>query len=285
MQEETKQKIISALKSATPLVGLLGLAYLLKSKEDKMRVHFLDVGDGHCTHIHFPNGEDMLIDLYQSGTGTDIIQHLKRHGIGSIEYLVITHPHIDHFRGITELYSNFKLGEVWCVDCQYFPSKYRSEDDRIEFKNYYEILRRNGVTKHNDDRNYIDDVFIRILNPMESPNNEQVNNLSLVLFVQYGEFRMIIPGDNLSENWEEIAERWKIAELDILLASHHGQKSGYNNEFMKKASPIHLVFSSGSKKDYDGYDNYYPHAQNIHTTRNDGDIAFDCYSDGTCEKI
>jgi len=77
--------------------------------------------------------------------------------------------------------------------------------------------------------------------------------------------------------------QWNILELDILLASHHGQKSGYNNDFIKAASPEYLIISSGSKKTYDAYDNYYPYVGKIYTTRKDGDKVFKCYSNGSVD--
>ena len=193
-------KIIDITKKVAPLIGLLGLIYLLRREEESMMVHFLNVGDGHCTLVQLPNGEDMLIDVHNNYDGTDVVEYLKTLNIGTIDYLVITHPHIDHFRGITELYNNFGIGEVWFTDCEYLPEEYRNDSDRIEFNNYYEILRKNGVPMHNNDTIDIENVFIRILNPAEeaaqysTSSNSDINNLSLVLFIQYNEFKMIIPG-------------------------------------------------------------------------------------------
>lgn len=280
MQDGTKQKIISALKSATPLLGLLGLAYLLKSEEDKMKVHFLDVGDGHCTHIRFPNGEDMLVDCYLNKDGTNVVEYLKKQNIGSIETLVITHPHIDHFRGITELYNNFDLGEVWHVDYHYVPEEFRSDFEKEEFENYYEILESHGRPVFNGQQFSAGNVPIKVLNPTESyirslsnPSHVEINNSSIVLSLQYGA-DVIIPGDNHSDGWDDILSRWSFSSVDVLLASHHGQKSGFNSTFLKQASPKHVVFSSGSKKPYDAYDNYYYYADKIYTTRSEGDIVF-----------
>lgn len=274
--------IIDIAKKAAPyVVGLAGLVYLLRDKENMM-VHFLDVGDGHCTLIQLPNGEDMLIDVYSNYNSTNVVEYLKELNISGIDYLVITHPHIDHFRGITELDNNFEIGEVWFTDLEYFPEEYRSESDRSEFSKYYEILGEKGVAVYSGDKKRVGDVFITILNPTKegiqysTSSNSDINNLSLVLFIRYGNFKMIIPGDNETKNWDEITDRWEIPELDILLASHHGQKSGYSNDFIKTASPEYLVISSGSRKPYDAYDNYYPYVNQIYTTRKNGDIVFKC---------
>jgi len=297
IQPNSASKIIDTIKKYAPhiAVGFLAVLAFLSSKgERNMRIHFLNVGDGHCTLLELPNGEHMLIDVFNNNDNY-VIEYLKDLKIDSIEYLVITHPHADHLRGITELYNNFDIGEVWYVNRRYYPPEYdpRHPDDEIEFKNYYRKVKEIGVPVHKDDEKEIGDVHFKVLNPSKTDihnstkSNEDINNLSIVLLIKYGEFIMIIPGDNQSESWEKIIKRHKLKlpELGILLASHHGHQTGYNLDFIKAVSPKHLIISSNKKKSHDAWANYNPHVKKkIHTTRNDGDIVFDCSSEGDCRR-
>lgn len=282
MNRNLIRALINGLRRITPAVCILGFLYLLSRGDDEMKICFLNVGDGHCTHIRLPNGEDMLIDCFIDNGEPNVIEYLKAQRIGNIEYFVVTHPHLDHFKGITQVYNKIGIDEVWYVDYRYMPSEFRNEEEKQEFENYYEILRRCGKPVYNDDTFWCGDVFFRVLNPTKdfvssldgNPNFDQINNSSIVLYIEHGEYKILIPGDNHTNGWDNLLERWNISKLDIMLASHHGQKSGFNSELLRQTSPHHVVFSSGSKKPYDAYDNYYYYAEEIHTTRSSGDISF-----------
>ncbi len=76
------------------------------------RIFFFKVGNGHCSYIEFPNGENGLIDVKVSkADGEDnIIEILKKANISKIDHLFITHPHQDHMGGLSEVVSNFTIG-------------------------------------------------------------------------------------------------------------------------------------------------------------------------------
>ncbi len=46
----------SGLRKVAPAIGVAGLFYLLSRDGDEMKICFLDVGDGHCTHVQQKSG-------------------------------------------------------------------------------------------------------------------------------------------------------------------------------------------------------------------------------------
>ena len=82
------------------------------------------------------------------------------------------------------------------------------------------------------------------------------NRISLVLFLSYGQYRIILGGDALRANWSEMikgAIRRKIENeffpLDCLKASHHGAKDSFYDEMwpiLLKKNAI-IIVSSGSQ--------------------------------------
>ena len=74
----------------------------------KLKVTFLDVGQGDCAVIQTPDDKTIIIDCgnksltYDSGERT-IAPYLKRNGISRIDLLILTHYHLDHVGGVEYL--------------------------------------------------------------------------------------------------------------------------------------------------------------------------------------
>lgn len=67
-----------------------------------MKIIFYDVEHGSCCHIITPNGKHILVDIGSKTEASivDYINHKYYFGYGgSIDELIITHPHEDHIYG------------------------------------------------------------------------------------------------------------------------------------------------------------------------------------------
>ena len=53
---------------------------------NKIRVHYLDVGQADCIFIELPNNETMLIDAGESKNKNTIINYIKELGYYNIDY-------------------------------------------------------------------------------------------------------------------------------------------------------------------------------------------------------
>ncbi len=73
------------------------------------------------------------------------------------------------------------------------------------------------------------------------------NNLSLAVFIRYGSFKMLFPGDLERPGWLNLLQnadfRAELANTDVLMASHHGRDSGYCEEIFKYFTPQVVVIS------------------------------------------
>ena len=72
-------------------------------RQDTARIYFVDVGQGASTLIVSPTGKTLLVDGGAGGGGTKVAALLNTLGITTIDFTVVTHYHIDHISGITEL--------------------------------------------------------------------------------------------------------------------------------------------------------------------------------------
>ena len=71
-----------------------------------MKIIFYDVEHGSCCHIITPNGKHILVDIGSKTEASivDYINHKYYFGYGgSIDELIITHPHEDHIYDLPKL--------------------------------------------------------------------------------------------------------------------------------------------------------------------------------------
>lgn len=91
------------------------------TESHSLEVHILGAGKGESIVIKLPNGLWGVVDCYASSTSdpksNPTIAFLKSRGIKQLEFLCLTHPHDDHFFGMTMLIDEFRPREFWRAGC------------------------------------------------------------------------------------------------------------------------------------------------------------------------
>lgn len=79
------------------------------------------------------------------------------------------------------------------------------------------------------------------------PAFDNTNDLSLVVFVRYGTFGILFPGDLEGPGWRnhlrEQPFRDMLRQVNVLVASHHGRESGYCEDIFDYCQPQAIVMS------------------------------------------
>jgi competence protein ComEC len=218
-----------------------------------LRVTYLDVGQGNSALIEFPGSQRMLID--GGGFGSDVFDvgrmvvapFLFQRKIGQIDYLVLSHPQMDHMGGLRFIATHFQPREFWCngdrVESQAYRELMEILDSRKVLKRLPHEL-RNGVE--------ISGVKVDLLHPVPpgcagSAEERNLNDHSLVLKLTYGGQAVLFPGD-IERRGEEslVASAGPLLRSDILLAPHHGSKTSCTRPFLQQVRPQVCIVSSGS---------------------------------------
>lgn len=82
-----------------------------------LRVYVYGASEGESIALHLPNGAWGVVDSFASSSGdpaTNPIHRLLRDkNVAEIEFLCITHPHADHFMGMSQLFRDFEVKHFW----------------------------------------------------------------------------------------------------------------------------------------------------------------------------
>ena len=227
----------------------------------RCEVVFWDVQHGHMTYIKTPNHRHIVIDLgtgdYSKGKEAfSPLLHLRdKYHVNQLDYVVITHPHLDHIDDILHFDAlNPKVLRR---------PKHLSNDevmervierDRAKFEKYCEINNRYNQSVRADSTDSVANpenwggLQIKSFNPTTC-NHNNFNNHSSVSIIEFADIKIVIPGDNEKCSFDELMNKKDFVEAisnaDILLAPHHGRKSGYCDDFVNAVNPRLTVVSDG----------------------------------------
>lgn len=238
------------------LLSALGAwAYLHFSGITRHRfaITFLNVGQGDSTLIRFETGEKMLVDC---GPNRDILSVLGNKLFfyeREIDYLLITHPDLDHYGGCIDIIKRFKIKNIITN------GKEKPGDKAC--KELMKVIREEGavVTKIDSPEILtISSSVLEFLSPDPSLNLDKEisdhNNYSLVFRLVHGEKKILFTGDIEEEMEQELVKKYCTSEIcpslrsDILKVGHHGSDSSSSEFFLGYVRPEIAVISVGKNK-------------------------------------
>ena len=204
---------------------------------------FIDVGQGDSTLFELPGGTVILIDGGDGEHGSAaVLDLLRAKSIGTIDLLVLTHPHADHVGGLVAVLEALDVLEIW---------EGGAEADTEAYRNFVQARDSEGALVRVPDQSMIRNygrVAIEVLNREEGYAGE--NNDSLVLKISYGDTAFLMTGDVEKEETIDLLKDWgEDLDCDVLKVPHHGSAS-FDPAFVKATSPELAVISVGTGNPY-----------------------------------
>lgn len=232
---------------------LLLAAVLFKPSRDSLEITMIDVGQGESMLIQTPERMTIMIDAGSTDIKNvslyRILPVIKSKGIGSIDYLFLTHMDSDHISGIIELFQNYKEYGV-TINTIFMGESIKEEEETQEFvKAAWEW----GV-----DVRYISTgmkfkkslLEITCLYPEADFLEKDKNENSVVLSLLYDEFSMLFTGDIEKGGEQALLKSAELMDYDVLKTPHHGSSSSSGEEFLEKVNPEYALISCGVENRY-----------------------------------
>lgn len=235
---------------------VLGMVWLLLERPfGGFSVTFLDVGQGDCIVMRGDNGNCYMVDggsTSKSKVGKyQILPFLESEGIGELETVFLTHPDEDHISGVMELMEQSSYGVK--INSLILP------DASQEIKDEKLLALRQQAAEYEIPVYYIgrDDVLedrnlrFTCLGPERGIMTDEVNEISIVLYAEYGEFRMLLTGDVTGEPEKELLSELEGKDpLTVLKVAHHGSKYSTPQELLEMTDPVIAIISAGEDNRY-----------------------------------
>lgn len=238
------------------------------SKEEKLKVHFLDVGQADCILIE-SEGSFMLVDAGNNEDGDLILKYLKDAGVKKLEYVIGTHPHEDHIGSLDTVIDNFLVGKVILPKISHTTKSF--EDVLAAVSN-----RGLKITQPVAGDTYsIGDAAFTILAPNKEYGND-LNNWSVGIRLVCEDTAFVMAGDAEEEAEKDICGNGLELKADVLKLGHHGSRTSSCEEFLERVDPAYAVISCGQGNDYG-----HPHKETIEKLERLGIKAFRTDEQGT----
>jgi len=230
---------------------VLLISYPFPSLSKDLRLTLIDVGQGESILVEFPGHKKMLVDGGGLPEGSfDIGENvvspfLWKKGIKKINYLVLTHAHPDHFKGLKAVVRNFKIGEFWEAFSPAEDEAYQEFKESLPASILYKRTFRGASLQEGGVR--IDVLYPEKADPIvHSVDNEQ----SLVLRLEYAETSFLLSGDIGAQSETKILELDGKLKSQVLKSAHHGSSSSSSKDFLERVEPRIAVISVGEGNRY-----------------------------------
>lgn len=277
---------------------------------DTLEMTVLNIGQGDCIYIAFPDGKNMMMDIGSELKSTSPWNHanefLQSKNVTQIDYLFITHGDYDHIRDAKKLLDNYEIKSL------YMPLD--KAQDSNTWLNLLEAAREETYTAEDGttvDAAYNNNVGAYTISGENwemkcysfdeadypsGTNAEKINAVSPICLLEYAERTIVLTGDA-----NEMTEEYVLAkgyldniDTDILKVGHHGSTSSTTQAFLDKIDAEFAIISTNGTREVpnesyghptkdllarlDGYTDAVPDAdyngfREIYITGSDGDIT------------
>lgn len=217
----------------------------IKVADTDFTVYYLDVGQSDCS-IVVCDDEVMVIDTGSYPQTVKIQEALFALEIETINYLVVTHQHDDHMSGAEKL--------IGIYDVENIVMPMLSDENMVETETYDRLRHAiadndvNPLVAQEIDYFNLGSAKIDILAPQKQ--YKELNNMSIVMKITYGETSFLFQGDAESQVENDLLFSDFDLTADVIKLGHHGSKTASTEKYLDAVNPQIAIISCGQGNSY-----------------------------------
>jgi competence protein ComEC len=234
------------------LLVLLGLAIFFcywqyfEKKKYHFSVVFFNIGQGDSALINFSDGEKMLADC---GPNANVLSKLGSElpfYDRTIDYLVITHPDLDHYGGCVDVLKRYQIKNIIENGDEKVNDGYWQEWNVLAGQ---ENAARTIINKEQT-MSFGSEKIRFFFAATSTPGLLEGNNRSLVFKLTGGDNTFMFTGDAEYIEEDILLNIYSKNELksDYLKVSHHGSDSSSSDNWLASVQPKVAIVSVGKNK-------------------------------------
>lgn len=223
--------------------------------DGKLRVDFLDVGQGDAALVTLPDGRTLLVDgggttdLHRGNTdrrsiGEAVVSgYLWWRGLDTIDYVLPTHADADHIDGLNDVLRNFT------VNAALVGRTPANDPEYTKFAQTLAVTNTHVATIQAGDLIRMGGAQIEVLWPLASahPNEPSRNNDSVVLRLEFGKHSMLLTGDIEKSGEKALVSAGRELKADVVKVPHHGSRSSSTQPFVTVTGAKFAIVSVGQR--------------------------------------
>ncbi len=237
-----------------------------------LEIYLLDVEGGQSTLFVMPGGQSLLVDTGWPGNAfrdaDRIVKAAKLAKVKKLDYVLITHFHVDHVGGVPQLVAKMPVGTF--ID--HGPNREESNSTKVGYEDYLKAI---GDSKHlvlkpgdtlplkgvsatvvSGDGNVISHAlsgagqpnpFCSSTEPHQADPTENARSLGFVM--DFNKVRIVDLGDlTWNKEIELMCPDNRIGRATIDIVSHHGMDMSNSPALVHALAPQVAIFDNGAKK-------------------------------------
>jgi len=226
-----------ALVTASLVAAALMMAPVAPAAPNAPTVRYLSVGEGAATLLQVPNGPTVLVDAGPEPLGL----RLKRLGVRRVDLVILSHGHADHVAGLADVVARLPVGAAL------LPSP---ETPSPALQTIAGDLADAGVQVSACSTPLVlagDGWKVRVLPTRPPPGesgNQSENDCALVVLVEIGARRLLVPGDAEGD----VLTALDLPPCDVVELPHHGSRGGVDADLLQDLGPSLAVVSVGPNR-------------------------------------
>jgi len=216
----------------------------------RLRVAFLDVGQGDAAVVELPDGRVLVVDAggfpgSDFDPGRAVVEpYLRSRKIARIDALVMSHAHPDHARGLPRLVERFRPREFWWAGVG---------GEGPSWEVLRDSLRRHGVPVRTLARGDRPPGFAHVVEVLHPPSGWEapgLNDDSLVLAVGGPTSRVLLTGDVEAAGERAMRAARVALASPIVKVPHHGSRTSSTPGWAAGVAPRIAIVSVGADNPY-----------------------------------